>query len=321
MKQSVLGVLLFFLCFQQTGFTQNCPPPEQFQMIISEDVPPVATLTWLLPPGGSVTGFSLTYMIDNQPPVTVALSAQTTTFSVVLPLDWSAFEANIVSVCGTEQSGDQTVRKENLIIIDLVLARSAGAPEALVCQNICQRATHFGYSGGMVRTEGQLSDVEMLDDPEGSLNGTQGAGLQASLYHIERFCNCMALGNNDFGNPVLVEDCKVVARDRKDLSLYNVVTCFTLAPQPRNGKFSGDFQNVNITPNPFQTQLQLNGLPAAMSGQFHLLNATGQLVWQISLSEAPETITLNIPEMMPGIYFYQLISNDGRRWGGRLWRQ
>jgi hypothetical protein len=332
-KQSILGVVLALLCHIHGAWAQNCPPPENFLLIISEDVPPVAHLTWDIPSGSSITGFTLTYTVDVQPPVTVVLSGQTTSFEVVLPVEWVVFEANIVSMCGDEQSPDQTQRKENLIIIDLVLARSAGGAEALVCQPVCTQATHFGYSGAYISPNGNnqepaisLDDLseEMSSDLPFNWNTSSGTPLVVLLYRIDRFCACMATGGSDFGNGVLVESCKEFARDRKDLSEFNVFTCYTAAPPPRNAApTAAATHDLRVWPNPFQQQVLIQGLSAFKSCEIQFFNATGQRVWSTVLPENKQAgeYTIQLPVLPPGFYGYQIRTNDNQQWSGRLIKQ
>lgn len=328
-KRSLFIFLSLLLLSKTELIAQGCPPPLNFQVDIINSIPPVAHLTWDAPLNGSITGYQLTYSIDNQAPVVIFLPLQPEEFDLVLPEEWTSFEASLASICENgDISDNQNVRKDNIIIIDLVLANTGGAAELAVCSGVCPTATHFIYSGSIrqaqipvlgidieIPLEEEPADEDLSDEHQLSGSGTN----TLDLFQVTSFCDCMQAAGSNFGDPVQVGICKTKTKDQVNPNLYNLSLCTTI--QPRNAvRVSTKYQDHIVWPNPFSQSFIVQVNTAFDTGEFRLLDTKGQLIIKRELQNtgSSQGLQITLPELPEGLYYYDIRLADGQFWSGKV---
>lgn len=329
-KRCFFIVVLFLSMGKIQLHAQDCPPPLNFHIEIENSMPPVAHLTWDAAPGGQTTGYQLIYSIDHQTPVVLILPLTPESYDLVLPEDWESVEAELTAICENGYSNPAKVKKANIIIIDLVLVRTSGEAEMLVCSNICPDATHFNYSirppagqdGASFSLDGlqgtsptDIDDSGAADDPYRLESGDNNLIM---LYNISRFCGCMDASGNHFEDVGLVGACKNKSRDYFDPNLYNLYSCTTISSRSNLPALS--HPGVEVWPSPFRQSFYIRLDAAFETGTLRLLDAKGRLILsrELNRDDAFQPLALNLAGAPSGMYFYAICMAGGQYWSGKV---
>lgn len=283
-------MLLCFLGLSGALNAQGCPPPENLVIDIQESAPNTAFVTWDIPPSGDIVAFLLEYRIDNNPIVQEELPPTANSYIIEMPGNWSELEVNLTSICSDgSYSETQTVRKRSLILIDLVIMRYEEAPEALACSEDCSAAYHFYYRPPTLPSE-------------------------LTIYKRESFCRCMQMGGANFYDAELIDNCRTYAAEQIATDLYAIQHCSLV--QRYKGSVISVNSKVQIYPNPVGESLVIEGVSVEDHAEIHFWDAMGKMVNKEILKADPAVIPMDA--LRSGVYFYQIISNKGIEYTGKI---
>ncbi len=312
MKRGQLLVLLslsILFFFNSNASAQECPAPENLSITIDTSTPPIAHVSWTVPPGSNVVGFIFTYSIDGGTPISITLPLAPTSYDVVLPKNWARLEVELVSVC--EGGGVSDVSREivsNIIIEDLVLFKPGGAEE-IICTNPCPGSTYFYYSQGSGLNGlgiGAGGDPSNNDGGAGSEDpiGPDGAG-SLEVFKDATFCLCMENKGNDYQNQEIVNACRLSAREFMPFSPY---ITFCRAPGTRSLEQSQDKGSVMWHPNPASTDLWIQSRSQPV--WCVITDLTGKPMMAAFIVQSSTSI--QVSDWKPGVYFIQTTDQSGR---------
>jgi Secretion system C-terminal sorting domain len=317
--------ILFWLAFAIFSFlntplsAQTCPDPQNLSIVIDNSSPPVAHISWSVPPGSGVIGYTLTYSINGGAPVTLNLPPTPTAYTVTLPRGWETLNVSLTSICDNGGNSRTVGAKvTNIIIIDVVM-RDVPLQQA-VCTEPCAKSTHFYYGRNgsrLDKADPEAKDLAKKLAGDKKIAEPPAKGESPSNYHETfrntSFCTCMTENGNDYNNQILVDACHFVAREFLDASLYNLTVCNNLGrekPVDEKPSFSSNWF-LECIPNPVQDQLWIKNhfTDDNISTNYLIMNANGQVV--VELENVVGDQFVGTSSWPSGIYFLRATTSAG----------
>jgi hypothetical protein len=300
---------------------QICPSPENVQIQILEGPPQYAHVSWSVPSGSNVVGFILYYRVDGGAWSTLYLPASPTAYDVPLTGHWLLLEVEIASLCSDGSISSVTTNDiNNLIIVDIVLAREDGYAESLVCKSPCEGSTHFFYSQGSGLGNGNPASIGILAG--WGLNGTIEVSDLSDLssttnyetFNNNEFCSCMETHGGDFSNPNIVTACKLVARAYLSSIDYYLSVCNT-KPKARDDdqhqkEILPDQWSIMIAPNPSDNEMILTvENMGEQTIQYSITDVFGRPIQTTQKLTSNQSI--DVSNWLSGFYFLQVKDAKG----------
>lgn len=325
MKQffRALPIVLTILCsFSNTSSAQDCPVPDNLEIALLLSSPPQASINWTAPAGSHVIGFQLTYSINGGLPQTIVLPLAPTQYDITLPDDWTSLQVGLASVC-EDGSISETVGEtlNNLIIEDMVIGGRSDIPEQKVCTNPCPGGTHFYYSQGSGlnlaakasyklaeewRHSGLGTDHNTAQEDPGGIEGGQGLGNE--IFKNTIFCSCMEQNKNKYSDHIILDACRLLARQYVNTSYDDMVQCAT--GTGRNEQVAqGARESIVLSPNPAGDWLHVYARPG--DGQFKcaVSGVTGTCIMPEFI--IADELAIPVADWPCGVYFMRITDRNG----------